>query len=133
MVRAVVSRGTFLVSMALATLSPASAEEWVSRHGGCYEWEGRWDVRQEPSGVWVGIIDFVHVGGPCSKRTEQFLTHELRAAIAGSDFFGRRTTGSTVCHMHGTIRGIEVRGYEVCSGATAPLAFALRLGPPEAR
>jgi hypothetical protein len=114
-------------------LSPARAEEWVSRQGSCYEWEGRWDVRQEPSGVWVGIIDFNHVGGPCSRGSSQFFTFEARAVIAGTDFFARRTTGSIVCNMHGTIRDLEVRGFEVCSGQNAPLAFALRFGPPEPR
>jgi hypothetical protein len=104
--------GAFLALMVSTGLSPASAEEWVSRHGSCYEWEARWEVRQEQSGVWTGPIDFT---------------------IVGADFFGRRTTGSVVCNMHGTIREIEVRGYEVCSGFTTPLAFVLRLGPPEPR
>jgi len=124
--------GAFLALMVSAGLSPASAEEWVSRNGSCYEWEGRWEVRQEQSGVWTGPIDFTHVGGPCSRASSHFLTYETRAVI-GADFFGRRTTGSVVCNMHGTIRDIEVRGYEVCSGLTAPMAFVLRLGPPEPR
>jgi hypothetical protein len=119
----------FLVPMTL----PASAEEWNSRGGNCYEWEGRWHVQQEQSGVWVGEIDFLHVGGPCSPATGQYLTNETRAVIVGGDFFGRRTTGASVCHLHGNVRGAEVRGWEQCSGVVASLPFALRFTPGEER
>jgi hypothetical protein len=119
--------------LAIAAL-PASAEEWISRgHGDCYNWEGRWDVQQEQSGVWVGVIDFVHVGGPCAAETQQVISHEVRAAIVGRDFFARRITGGGFCALHGNIRGSEVRGMEVCSGTTRSLPFAVRLAPPEPR
>jgi hypothetical protein len=125
--------GAFLALMVSAGLSPASAEEWVARHGASYEWDARWDVQQEPSGVWVGIIDFVHAGGPCSGRTNQVLTYETRAVIVGTDFFARRTMANVICTMHGTIRAIEVRGFELCSSLNAPVPFVLRFEPPERR
>jgi hypothetical protein len=127
-----VVRGAFLFAL-LAGMAPASAEEWVSRHGACYEWEGRWDVQQEQSGVWVGGIDLAHAGGPCSAGTDGYYTNEVRAVIVGGDFFARRTTGSAMCYLHGQIRGAEIRGWEMCNGSAAPTAFAVRLSPPQAR
>lgn len=108
---------SFLLSLALAgSVSPARAETWVSRMGSCYQWEGQWDMQQEPSGVWVGRVDYFHVGGPCAPGTGNHLPFEARGLIVGEEFVGRRTNGTRVCHVWGIIRSNEVRADEFCSG-----------------
>ena len=126
-------RGLLFAVLLIIGMQAAAAEEWAARHGICYEWEARWDVQQEPTGVWIGFIDFLHVGGPCAAGNRQVLTYEVRAAIVGGDFFARRTMGTTVCHLHGHIRGDEVRGVELCSSLPTPFQFAIRFDPQRSR
>jgi hypothetical protein len=113
----------------VVTWTNASADEWTMRLGSCYEWEGTWSVAQEPSGVWVGHIDFVQVGGKCAPRTDDRITMQARAAIVGRDFFFYRTTGSYLCNGYGQLRDEGVTGFEVCQNST-PNAFALRFNSP---
>ena len=44
----------------------AACDPLTSREGECGEWQSRWDMTQEQTGVWVGEIDHFHVGGPCA-------------------------------------------------------------------
>jgi hypothetical protein len=117
----------------ITSTSSAWAEEWVSRNGRCYEFEGRWNVTQESSGVWTGFIDFINIGGPCSRRARNVSTNEVRAAIVGSDFFARRSSGTFVCYLHGIVRESEVRGSEMCSGGSKPSSVAIKFAPQQAR
>jgi hypothetical protein len=110
--------------------SPALSDEWASRTGNCFEWEGYWTVDRDQSGVWIGFIDFQQVGGPCAPPTNSTVTYDVRAAIVGEDFFAHRVFGSTQCNLYGRVRGDQVRGFEICSGVSEPLAFALQLRKP---
>ena len=109
----------------LASVAHASADEWSSRNGTCYEWEGRWVVQQTQPGLWMGDIDFVHVGGECSRYGEP-LTNEIQAVMIGDVFFARRSAASWSCFMHGKVREGGVAGYEMCAGDPKPLPFAMR-------
>jgi hypothetical protein len=124
-------RAFMFLAVLLGGVLPASAEQWVSRHGTCFDWEGRWDVQQEQSGAWVGVIDFVHVGGPCIRGRQAAVTDEVRAFIVGTEFFARRTTGTRLCFFHGSIRNGEARGTELCNGANKSFQFAVRFAPPD--
>jgi hypothetical protein len=120
--------GVLLVlAMTAPPMSCAYADDWVSRHGNCFDWKGRWVVDRDQSGAWVGNVDFVHVGGPCSPGTPSRETYNVRAVMAGSDFFAQRQSAATVCMLQGTMRDEEVRGYELCGGWRRPLPFTLRL------
>ena len=81
-----------LIGLALmaAGTSTVSAEVWFSREGTCGEWRSRWNVQQDPSGVWVGSIDQVHVGGPCGKGNGSRVQSEVHAALVGETFFAMR-------------------------------------------
>jgi hypothetical protein len=116
----------FLALAIAVDVAPASAAEWESRHGGCYDWEGRWDVREEQPGLWVGFADFVHVGGACGPGSQNGIRFDVRAAIIGEDFFVYRTAGPSLCFAHGRLRSDGVNGFEWCSGFSNPLPFALR-------
>jgi len=119
-----------LVSILLILgIVPALGDEWASRNGTCYDWQGYWAVERDPSGVWTGSIDFQQVGGACVAPTNAVASQEVRAVIVGEDFFARRHGGSTACYMHGRIRGDQVRGFEICSGGTEQ-GFALHFRPP---
>jgi hypothetical protein len=116
----------FVVTL-VATIFSALAEEWSSRTGNCYDWEGTWRVREERQGLWVGHIDFFHVGGSCSgPGTGEVRAYDVRVAIVGEDLFGYRTAGPSVCLMHGNIGTEGVNGFELCSGASNAYPFALR-------
>ncbi len=124
----------FLLLTTAPWISHASADEWFSREGACSDWKGRWMVGRDQSGVWVGNIDYIHIGGPCSAPDHSQATQEVRAVIVGEDFFARRRSDPGICLLHGRVRGDEVRGHELCDG-TAPLDFTLHLtrGEPEGR
>jgi hypothetical protein len=80
-----------LVALALvAGTSAASAEVWRMRYGECGEWRGRWRVGEERSGVWDGIIEFEHVGGPCERGNGNRSVSRARAIVAGDAFFATR-------------------------------------------
>jgi hypothetical protein len=93
----------YLVMM-IPWIPRANAEEWESRGGNCFDWQGRWQVDRDQSGVWVGNIDFDHVGGPCLRASHSRDTQSVRAVIVGSDFFARREGGGTLCMIQGTVR-----------------------------
>jgi hypothetical protein len=118
-----------LVMLLSIGVCDAGAEEWSSRHGDCYDWEGHWDVREQMPGLWVGYADFVHVGGRCGRGTQRTLTYEVRAGMVGEDVFVYRTAGPSQCYMHGKRRPEGVTGFELCSGFAASVPFALRLSP----
>jgi hypothetical protein len=102
--------------------APASAAEWDSRHGQCYDWEGRWDVREEQPGLWVGFADFVHVDSRCGRGSHAAVRYDVRVAIIGDDLFVYRTAGPSL-----RFRPEGVNGYELCSGSPSPDPFAMRL------
>lgn len=115
-----------LLGLIFAT-APALGEEWTSRSGQCFEWQGLWVVEREQSGAWIGYIDSQHIGGSCVEANNSAASAEVRAVTAGEDFFARVTTGNAgACLMHGRIRGAEVRGFTICAGAQ-PVAFVLQL------
>jgi hypothetical protein len=115
----------FLVLAIAVDAAPASAAEWDSRHGQCYDWEGRWDVREEQPGLWVGFADFVHVDSRCGRGSRAAVRYDVRVAIIGDDLFVYRTAGPSLCFAHGRFRPEGVNGYELCSGSPGP--FAMRL------
>src|SRR5690242_4698693 len=94
-------RAVLIVVMSIFGMGSANAETWVSRTGVCFEWEGRWEVNQGPNGMWVGDIEFIHIGGRCANPTHQVVTNPVRAVIAGEEFFGSRGP----CIMSGRLRG----------------------------
>jgi hypothetical protein len=105
----------------------ATADEWSSRNGVCYEWEGRWELQQQQPGLWVGRIDFVHVGGQCAPSPSgAAFSNEAEAVIVGGVFFARRTAATWSCVMHGTVRADGVSGYEICTGNPNTYPFAVR-------
>jgi hypothetical protein len=117
----------FLVLAIAVDAAPASAAEWDSRHGQCYDWEGRWDVREEQPGLWVGFADFVHIDSRCGRGSHAAVRYDVRVAIIGEDLFVYRTAGPSLCFAHGRFRPEGVNGYELCSGSPGPNPFAMRL------
>jgi hypothetical protein len=73
-----------------ACASPALAEVWTVREGECGEWQARWVVDQERSGVWSGSIEQIHIGGPCERRTSRIRRSNVRAVIHGDNVFAVR-------------------------------------------
>ena len=69
-------------------------------------------VEQEPSGVWVGHVDYVHIGGNCAEATTRSRSkgHCGRSGLGG-DFFAYRTTGAYPCYLHGHVRTEGVSGF----------------------
>jgi hypothetical protein len=123
-------RTILLLAALLLGAAPAAAEQWSSRSGRCFEWQGLWSVERDPSGVWVGSVDMQQVGGSCVRPDNSIMTSEVRAVITGEDFFARLTMGGGAsCLMNGRIsRDSEVRGFMLCPGTPQPLTFALRFG-----
>jgi hypothetical protein len=120
-------RAIFLLLWLVVAVVPGSAEEWTSRSGNCFEWEGRWTVQRDVSGVWVGSLDFQHVGGSCVAPNNSFMTAEVRAATIGEDFYARIVMGAAgSCLANGRIQESEVRGFLLCHGTAQSLTFALR-------
>ena len=120
-----------LAGLALLTgASTASAEVWLMREGPCGNWRSRWNVEQDQSGVWVGTIDAVHVGGPCAQGDGQRFRSEVRAVIAGDSLFAsRRRVNGTFCSYYATIQGERGRGFELCEQSMQRAVFALRFPP----
>ncbi|KAA2235250.1 hypothetical protein [Salinarimonas soli] len=120
---------TLLVASVFTLASSAAwAETWVVREGACGEWQSRWDVEQEQTGVWVGTIDHVHVGGPCVPATRATATSEVRAVIAGDNLFALRTTDHNIlCTYVARIeRENRGRGVTVCEGVPQRGGFVVR-------
>ena len=118
----------FLLFMT-AVASGTHAEEWVSHTGECYDWEGRWTVHEQENGLWVGSVDLVN-NGRCGHPPHDTARYAVRATFAGDLFFGYRSAGNAVCHMHGEVRGDRVNGYELCLGHNRHTPFEMRLSPP---
>jgi hypothetical protein len=120
-------RATLSIALLLLGASAApAAEVWGAREGECGEWRARWNVNQEPDGVWTGVINHENIGGPCSRGTGEQVRTEVRAIISGSDFFAARRGEEGVCSYYGTLRGDRVRGFVLCENIPIRLAFALR-------
>jgi hypothetical protein len=116
---------SLLTTSLLSTSLPALGEEWASRSGHCFEWQGYWTVDREPSGGWNGYIDFENVGGPCAAPSGGRLAGNAHGVIVGADFFAVTDVGGQPsCLWYGTIRGEQARGYILCPGAQGQ-AFAL--------
>jgi len=125
-----------ILSLSLLTLSaatPAFADHWLSREGNCGEWRGVWRLERDQDGVYHGRIDYEHIGGPGTQGTGQRIVSEVRAVIAGRDFFASRPG---TCLYHGRVDEDKVRGRGLCAGNFAE-TFALRFlrdeGPREGR
>src|SRR3712207_2381312 len=102
-------------SLIFATF-PAIAEIWNVREGACGEWQSRWHVEQEQTGIWVGTIDHFHVGGPCSRSTGQLARSKVWAVIAADTIFGVRTTedGQLCNYVARIVRENRGRGVGLC-------------------
>ena len=123
-------RSALVILTLVVWASTASAEVWFTREGTCGEWRSRWNVEQDQSGLWVGSMDHMHVGGPCVQGTGQTYTSKVQAVIVGESFFATRHTGNT-CLYHGQIQGDWVRGFELCEGTAARVIFVGRFPPGE--
>jgi hypothetical protein len=77
--------------------------------------------------VFVGDFEYAHTGGPCARGDGYRQSDDVRAVIAGNDFFAVRNSQSSMCVIHGSVQGDEVRGYD-CNGEQ-PKGFALKLRP----
>ena len=107
-----------LAAAALAVCtSSASAEVWITREGVCGEWQSRWDVEQEQTGVWVGEIEHLRVGGSCTQGTGQPLRSTVRAVISDDNLFAIRQQGDAICTHFARIRDRRGSGLTVCEGA----------------
>jgi hypothetical protein len=115
-------RAAILSLLILGAASPAFADHWVSREGTCGEWRGFWRVQRDQDGVFVGRIDYEHIGGPCAQGTGQRIVSEVRAVVAGQDFFASRPG---TCLYHGRLQEERVRGRGLCGGNLSE-TFALR-------
>ncbi len=123
-------RSALVILTLLAGISGLSAEIWLSREGACGDWRSRWNVEQDESGLWVGSIDHVHVGGPCAQGTGRRIGSDVKAVIAGESFFAaRRDDNGHFCSYYGRIREDRVRGPELCAGTASQSTFALRFPP----
>jgi hypothetical protein len=125
---------TLLILAALLSASPVLAEIWTSREGDCGEWQARWDMQQDQSGVWTGWIDHFHIGGPCERPSGRTIRSEGRAVIIGENIFASRITGDTLCNYTGRFpRENRARGVVVCEGRKR-LGFVMRFrSPPDPR
>ena len=72
-------RAVLILLISMMGIGSAAAEEWVSRTGYCFEWEGSWAVNRERSGL-VGRQDRIH---PRRRALRQSDTSGGRAACAG--------------------------------------------------
>ena len=110
----------------LSGICGANAEVWRVREGQCGEWRSRWNVEQDGNGVWAGSIDHEHVGGACVQGTGTRARSNVRASIAGENFFATREVGGQFCSYFGQIQQDRVRGVELCEGLPTRMAFGLR-------
>jgi hypothetical protein len=122
-----------------ACASPALAEVWTVREGECGEWQARWVVDQERSGVWSGSIEQIHIGGPCERRTSRIRRSNVRAVIHGDNVFAVRTTDQGSVCLYAARRtgdGLNrARGVFVCEGRqrqSAVFRFRSRMSPSDA-
>jgi hypothetical protein len=121
-------RATLLFLALFAAALPVRAEEWTSRSGSCFEWEGLWNVQRDQTGIRTGFIDMRQVGGSCVGPTDNVMTAEVRAAMVGNDFFARIVLGASgSCLANGRVQGNNVRGFMLCHGVAQQLTFALRM------
>ena len=105
----------------------ANAEVWRVREGQCGEWRSWWTVEQDQNGVWTGSIDHEHVGGSCIQGNGTRAQSNVRASIAGENFFATRQFGTgQFCSYFGQMQQDRVRGVELCEGLPTRLAFGLR-------
>jgi len=72
-------RAVLILLISMMGIGSAAAEEWVSRTGYCFEWEGSWAVNRERSGL-VGRQYRIH---PRRRALRQSDTSGGRAARAG--------------------------------------------------
>ena len=120
---------TRLIGLSLVLIaSSASAETWSVREGQCGEWQSRWDIEQDQSGVWVGTIDHFQIGGPCAPRTGETHRSEVRAVIAGENFFAFNTqeNGRFCSYVARIIRENRARGVSLCEGNPERRGFVIR-------
>jgi hypothetical protein len=105
----------------------ANAEVWRAREGQCGEWRSRWNVEQDQDGVWTGSVDHEHIGGRCVQETGTRVRSNVRASIAGENFFATREfAGGQFCSYFGQIQQDRVRGVELCEGSPTRMDFRLR-------
>src|SRR5829696_756156 len=111
----------------VAGTAAPSAEVWRVREGQCGEWRSHWNVEQDQNGVWTGSIDHEHVGGACIQGNGSRAQSNVRASIAGENFFATRQFGAgQFCSYFGQIQQDRVRGVELCEGLPTRMAFGLR-------
>ena len=108
--------------------SPALAETWTVREGQCGEWQSRWNIAQDRSGVWVGTIDHFQNGGPCTPRTGETYRSEVRAIIAGENFFAfnTRDDGRFCSYVARIVSENRGRGVSLCEGDPDRRGFVVR-------
>ena len=108
--------------------SSASAAAWESREGQCDDYQGSWAVDQVQRGVWVGQVDYRHVGGNCGAATGSTSSFKVTALFAGEkgENFFALLTGPQTCFMHGRVEGESVRGSVFCQDAQPANPFSLR-------
>jgi hypothetical protein len=105
----------------------ASAEVWVTREGRCGEWRARWDVQQQPDGVWIGRINARQTGGRCVERTDRQAEFDVRAVLQGDSLFAlRRDQQGEFCSYYAQGRERPIRGLQLCEGRSEPSIFVLR-------
>jgi hypothetical protein len=120
-----------LILAALCSASAASAEIWSVREGECGEWQSRWDVQQEQSGVWVGVIDHFHIGGPCARPTGDTRRSDVRAYIVGDNLLAIRNVDGTLCSYTARMfRENRARGIQICERQPRS-QFVIRFRSPE--
>src|SRR5262249_1051538 len=118
----------FLTCLILLSASAAArADEWASRSGNCFEWQGFWTVDREQSGALVGFLGHQPTGGPGVRGADIRMSANVRAVIVGSDFFAISTPGGqTSCLWHGSVRGDEARGFVLCPGGNWAFVLSFR-------
>jgi hypothetical protein len=109
-------RKILLAAVFCAVVSPALGEIWTVREGRCGEWQSRWDMTQEQSGLWVGMIEYYNVGGPCVRATNQVLRSDARAHIVGENLFAVTSVGGKFCTYVAHLTERRGRGFTFCEG-----------------
>lgn len=113
----------------------ASAEVWITREGECGDWRGRWEVEQQSDGIWVGTINYRHLGGPCVSGSDEQFRSDVRATIEGDTLFAfRRDDNGQFCGYYGRVQENRIRGVALCElGRRSPFALSFRAGRPDQR
>ncbi len=107
-------RTVLIVAAFLMLPTPAPAETWIAREGECGEWESRFEVEQERSGIWIGTIEHRQVGAACARSTGRVLRSEVRAGIVGDNLFAVRRTGKTTCTYFAQLHYNAGEGFVFC-------------------